>query len=41
MSHAGEVLLSACCSALLMGCDLDAVFKIDVADLARGSASRR
>ena len=39
MSRAREVLLSACCSALLIGCELDAVFKIDVADLASGSAS--
>ena len=38
MRRARKILLSACCSVLLMGCELDAVFKIDVADLASGSA---
>ena len=39
MRRARKVLLSACCSALLISCELDAVFKIDVADLARSSGS--
>ena len=34
MSRSREVLLSAFCSALLIGCELDAVFKIDLAALA-------
>ena len=36
MNRSTKVLLSVCCSALLVGCELDAVFNIDVADLARG-----